>query len=420
MSYVDTQLSGNVVNFIASDGVPFTIINTIANGANYVTFRCGGNHHLTPGQFVELSIYYGTSNIFQVDSIGEDGYDNEATSFSILNYGFTGTTFTNGTSGTFKRIANIDNSGETKSKYYVRLHKLLTDDKGVVINKMGFENVPFVSQQKIEYSALTPNLVERVSVLDGTQSYSFTVVQDLDVSNLKTNFNKPVTSIFLTIINKGYTGWFNKPNQFNNSGTQYGWDFNFQLNKVDDWWSFNNIDNFENIPTTLYSKTTSTGTYQFYYNEPLKVGHVLVGDFCEYNESEQYEYVVSESSYKLTFNDSLYQIESQTSSIPEGYFYKPNYEIPLKKYSNEISFENSDVPISRPTWAYYSEYNKNWIWRNILLPGEIEDDGNGVNYPFLNGSHYPYSNFTFLLTTPFVNINTTVPVIKEPLKDNCE
>ena len=78
------------------------------------------------------------------------------------------------------------------------------------------------------------------------------------------------------------------------------------------------------------------------------------------------------------------------------------------------------MPISRPTWAYYSEYNKNWIWRNILLPGEIEDDENGVNYPFLNGSHYPYSNFTFLLTTPFVNINTTVPVIKEPLKDNCE
>lgn len=420
MSYVNKQLSGNTVNFIASDGIPFTIINTVVNGGNYITFRCGGKHNLTPGQYVELSFKYNDSNIFQVDAIGEEGYDNEDTSFSILNYGFTGTTFTNGVSGTFKRIGDINNIEETKSQYYVRLHKILTPDSGITINKMGFENIPFPKKEKVEYSALTPNLVERVSVLDGTQSYSFTAVKDLEVTGLVTNFNKPVTSVYLTIVNKGYTGWFNKPNNFTNSGTQYGWDFNFQSNIIDDWWSFNNLDSFENIPTTSYLKMANNITYQFYYNAPLNIGDTLVGDFCEYNAAEQLEYFVSSCNYKLTFNDTLYQIDSQSTSIPEGYFYKPHHEIILKKYSNDISIENTTEPQDRPFWAYYSKNEGYWKWRNILLPGELEDDNNGVDYPFANGAHYPFSNFLFLLTTPFKNINVTEPVTQDPTKDDCE
>ena len=93
---------------------------------------------------------------------------------------------------------------------------------------MGFEQLPFAKKDKIEYSALTPNLQERVSVLDGTQTYNFVVVNDLDVSQLTTNFNKPVTNLYLTIVNKGYSGWFNKPSPATNTAIQYGWEFNFQ------------------------------------------------------------------------------------------------------------------------------------------------------------------------------------------------
>lgn len=420
MSYINTQINGNPVNFKASDGIPFTILNTVANGVNYITFRCGGNHNLTPAQFVELSINYDGNNLFQVETIGESGYDNTETSFSILNYGFTGSTFNDGVSGTFKRIADINNSAETKSIYYVRLHELLTDDSGVIINKMAFENAPFSKNEKVEYSALTPNLVQRISTLNGTQTYSFTVVKDVDVTDLVTNFNKPVTSVFLTIINKGYTGWFNKPSPITNTAIQYGWDFNFQENSIDNWWSTNNLNNFENIPVNTYTRRTDSGVYQFYYNESLSKGHKLVGDFCEYNESEQLEYVVSSCNHKLTFNDTLYQIESQTTSIPEGYFYKPFYEIILRDYSNDISTEISLEPIERPKWAYFSQNENLWKWREILLPGVLEDDGNGTDYPFVNGAHYPFSDFTFRLTTPFRNINVITPVIIEPIIDNCE
>ena len=420
MSYVNKQLNGNPVNFIASDGIPFTIVNTVSNGTNYITFRCAGKHNLTPAQYVELSIDYDGNNLFQVDVIGEAGYDNEDTSFSITNYGYTGSTFANGVSGTFKRITDIANSAETKSQYYVRLHKLLTDDTGIVVNKLAFEYNPFLKKEKLEYSALTPNLTQRVSLLEGSQSYGFTVVKDFDVTNLKTNFNKPVTSLFLTIVNKGYSGWFNKPNPNTNTAIQYGWNLNFQGENIDDWWSVNNIDSFENIPVNSYSRTTDSGTYVFYYNSSLNTGDTIFGDFCEYNQSEQLEFIVSECNHKLTFNDTLYQIDSQNNAIPEGYFYQPHYEIPLKLYSNEISvaFDNQTTII--PNWAYFSQSDNLWKWRNILEPGEIEDDINGLNYPFLNGAHYPFTQFTFRLTTPFRNTNITVPVLIDPISDDCE
>lgn len=421
MSYVNQQLSGNTVNFRAGDGIPFTIVNTVANGSNYITFRCGGKHNLTPAQFVELSIDYNGNRFFQVDAIGEEGYDNEDTSFSILNYGYTGNTFLNGVSGTFKRIGDIANSAETKSQYYVRLHKTLTDDTGVVFNKLAFENIPFSKKEKVEYSALTPNLVERVSTLEGTQVYSFTVIQDTKVESLITNFNKPVTSLFLTIINKGYSGWFNKPSTLTSTAVQYGWDFNFQENTLDTWWSQNNTNGYENIPVSSYFKVTPTGTYIFYYNSPLEIGHVLVGDFCEYNPDEQMEYLVSNLNHKTTYNESLYQVETQNTNIPPGYFHQTHFEIPIKKYSNEVSTELEDTPLQRrPFWAYFSESDGLWKWRNVLEPGEIEDDNNGVNYPFLNGAHYPFSQFIFKLRTPFRNINVTVPVTTQPNIDPCE
>jgi len=420
MSYFNSQLSGNTLNFIASDGIPFTIVNTVANGKNYITFRCGGKHNLTPYQYVELSINYDGNRLFQVTSIGEDGFSNEETSFSILNPGYTGTTFQNGVVGTFKRIGNISNSAETRSEYYVKLHKIITNEGGVILNKMGFENNPYRPKEQVEYSALTPNLKQRISTLDGNETYSFSVVDDITTNGLVTTYNRPIDSVYLTIVNKGYTGWFNKPNGDTNTSLQYGWDFNFQPSNVDEWWIENNVDSYTNIGVNQYNKTDSFGTYVFYYNKSLNRGDVIAGDFCEFNKMEQQEYTISECNHKLSFNDRLYQIDSQSNAIPEGYFYKPFYEIPLRKYSNSISTDINIVGQNKPSWAFFSQNENQWIWRNILKPGEIESDGNGVNYPFLNGGHYTFTQNLFLLSTPFKNINISVRNIEPPLIDDCE
>jgi len=419
MSYVDKQINGTPLSFVVSDGIPFTIINTVQNGANYITFRCGGNHNLTEYQYVELSINYNGNNLFRVDLLGENGYDNASTSFSIVNPGYTGTTFANGVSGTFKRIGDISNSGESKSRYYVRLHKILTNENESDVSKMGFEHVPFPNQQKIEYSALTPNLQQRVSIKENSQSYSFTFKPDLNIDGIVDNNMKPLTNVFVTIVNKGYYGWFNKPTDNNIYALQKGWSFNFHSDSFDDWWATNNNNNLVEIPVSSYNRTSNNQTYTFYYNQPLKVDDILSGDFCEYNDIEQMEYVVSTCKHKITFNDTLYQTQMFTSNNPPGYFYSPHNPVKLRDFADSITTAVGQNINTRPSWAYFSQNLNTWLWRTILDYGVFEN-GQGVDYPFLNDAHYPFTQILFLQSTPYSNINQAVAVTAQPLKDFCE
>ena len=136
--------------------------------------------------------------------------------------------------------------------------------------------------------------------------------------------------------------------------------------------------------------------------------------------TEQIEFVISECNHKLSFNEILYQIESQSTTIPEAYFYKPHYPITLKNYSSSLSTQQQILGIDRPRWAYFSENEQAWIWREILAPGVIEPDGTGVDYPFLNGAHYTFNQDLFLLATPFKNINVSVETDAQPNIDPCE
>lgn len=419
MSYVDTQLSGNSISFKASDGIPFTIINNVFNGSKYITFRCGGNHNLSVSQFVELSFDYNGLKIFRVDLLGEPNLSNRESSFSIIDTGYTGGTFTNGTAGTFRRIGNIENSAETKSRYYVRLHKILTNETDSNVNNLAFENNPFSTQQKIEYSALTPNLQQRVSTKEGTQTYSFTFRNDFNIDENFDNNLKPITRYYLTIVNKGYYGWFNKPFFTNNSALQYGWNFNFHPDVIDDWWKISNTDNLEQIPVLSYRKFSNNKIYTFFYNQPLKKDDVLVGDFCEYNEIEQAEYVISNCQHKITFNDSLYQTNDNNSDNPPGYFYQPHHPIKLRDFYSTMSESGGQVSTTKKPWAYFSENLNMWLWRDLIPYGDADGDL-GVNYPFLNDAHYPFTNITFMLSTPYKNINQVSPTVDQPTNDDCE
>jgi hypothetical protein len=421
MSYVDRQINGTPLSFVVEDGIPFTIINTVQRGINYITFRCGGNHNLTDYQYVELSINYNGNKLFKVDLLGEDGFDNRNSSFSIINPGYTGTTFVNGVSGTFKRIGDISNSGESKSKYYVRLHKVLTNENDSDISKMGFEHVPFPNQQKLEYSALTPNLQQRVSIKENSQSYSFTFKKDLNINGLVDNNMKPITNVFVSIVNKGYYGWFNKPKPTitDKYGLQKGWSFNFHSDSLDDWWETNSSENLVEIPVSSYNKVSNGNEYTFYYNQPLNIGDVLSGDFCEYNDIEQTEYVVSSCKHKITFNDTLYQTQMFTSNNPPGYFYTPHNPVKLRDFADSINTAVGQNVNTRPSWAYFSQNLNTWIWRTILDYGVFEN-GKGVDYPFLNDAHYPFSQILFLQSTPYSNINQSVAVTAQPIKDFCE
>ena len=72
-----------------------------------------------------------------------------------------------------------------------------------------------------------------------------------------------------------------------------------------------------------------------------------------------------------------------------------------------------------PFYAFHSETERNFYWRDLYTIGFIDAEGLGVNYPFLNGRHYPYNNFIFRLIPEGTNAPALYN-IETPLIDGCE
>jgi hypothetical protein len=414
MSYRNPFLGVSVGNFMSGDGIPFVINNNLYNGKPYIYFYCATPHNLTIGQYVQLSVSSNGTNIFQVYDLGDESVGSQENVFAIYDIGFTG--LTNNIGGTFKRIVDIQNSGETTSKYYIRLHKILTNPSQSDLTKMGFENSIFNNDRKLEYSALTPNNIERISQKNDSQSFSFSFDQDINIDGLLDSNKKPINELFVTIVEKGYMGWFNKPyNNTYKSAIDIGWSFNFENDMVSNWWNHSSYDNKDDIPVSSYTLNGNV----FYYNNDLNIGHVLKGDFCEYNEADQREYVLSKMSHKYSYNPDYFQ-SNDTIEFPSGYAYQPYYSVPVRQYSNYIETAEPNEVDNVPNWAYFSQYNQSWAWRDIYTYGFTDADGFGVDIPFLNGAHYPFSQILFLQTPIIKDMGIYAQVITPPLIDNCE
>ena len=417
LTYYST--SNNDVNWIASEGIPFSITNTSQNGNGLISFICIAPHGLTPGEYVELSLTYRNQKIFQVNSIGNGLFGSDRHVFNIFNIGFTGTTFNNGTIGTFKRVINPDNLEETKSKYYVKQYKVLTNLEDVAITKAGFERNVFAEDRKLEYSSITPNNVTRVSQKNSSNSYDATSNYDLNFLGYYDNQKRPLNEISLTIINKGYSGYFNQP--LNGVGLKQGWEFNLSKT-TNPWWDLNNQKSNTNIPVSAYT-LNSGATKTFYYNSDLKVGDVMDGDFCEWNDYEQVERVVSSYYHKLKYNQDVFQTTNNFSTNAPGFYYKPHNHMVLRVFSDYIETANLGQIDNVPSWAFYSTADQQFRWRDLYTYGFIDNLGRGVDYPFLNTSHYPYTQVIFRLIPEGINYNENLDGFDfslKPLIDECE
>lgn len=425
MSYTN-EIYNVTNNFIASDGIPFVIDTNSFNGKSLVYFYCGTIHNLQVGEYVELNIPsnpsgLGGKNIFQVYLLGDGTYGTESNVFAIYDLKFPAAQTTTGTIGTFKRIKNIGNITESKSSYYVRIHKIITDIPDYGLSQAGFENNPFSTKTKLEYSALTPNQTQRVSTKEGSKTFTFTFNKDIQIDSLKDNNGKPITELFFTIIQRGYMGWFNPPST-NSSNQQtaidIGWGFNFLENSIDTWWDHTSTSNKDSIPLGSYEFPSGSGQF-FYYNDFLNSGNIIKGDFCEYNDIEQEEYVISKMYHKYSFNNS-YFYDTATPNLPSGYVYEPHHPITIRVFSDYLEFGNPENVDNIPNYAWFSTYENTFFWRDIYTYGFIDGDGIGVDYPFINGAHYPFKE-VLLLQKPIqrtTKVNTTL--INDIIDDNCE
>lgn len=418
LTYYDSRFSTQVPEYVVSDGVPFVIKNRFNNGKPLISFYCGTKHNLSVGDYVKLSFTVNGKDTFPVYSLGDEYFNSEEKVFSIYDVGYDNSNFNDLVTGTFKRIIDINNTGETTSKYYVRLHKLLTDGEELDLTKAGFENTAFINRKKLEYSGLTPNQVQRISIKQGSQVFAYSFDRDIDITGLKDNNNKPLTDLFVTIINKGYMGWFNKPfsELTDSSAIDIGWDFNFSPNNEDIWWDHASQTNKDDIPYESYT----LGGNKFYYNQTLSVGHVLKGDICEWNDYQQRETILSPIYHKYSFNTSIFQ-NNTSVNFPGGYTYIPHYNVPIKTFSDYVETGNPNEVDAIPDYSYYSQNDRLWRWRDLYPYGYIDNDGIGVDNPFLNNAHYPFRQILFLQTP--IRRNTDgiyYQEINDPIIDNCE
>jgi|688.fasta_scaffold91303_2 hypothetical protein len=410
-------------SWVASAGIPFYILGGSELNNRTISFKCPMTHGLSVGEYVELSFGYNGQTLFQVESLGDNGFGSQEYIFNITNVGYTGTTFQTNGQGFFKRVLNLINSAETKSEYYVRRHKIITNQDCVVLANAGFERNIFTDTKKCEIAALTPRQMARTSTREGSRSYTLSFNCDIDIDGLLDNQKRPLTQLFFTTIWRGYFGWTRNLRQ--------GWYFNRYLvnNKPSNWWDRNNGNANTSVPQLSYTSSLNAGP--FYYNGILQSGDTIDGDFCEWNNYEQLERVISTYTHKFTFNSSWFTIPSGTTnpSNPYGYFYQPHNPITIRVFSEYIEEGNGQSTVGIPPYAYYSNLSNGFRWRDLYPYGFVDSDGLGVDYPFLNDAHYPFVNTIFRITPESYNIPSNylgglttpnITDIQDPIIDECE
>ena len=408
-----------ILNWIVGDGIPFIIENTV----------CPVKHGMSVGEFVKLSFSYNGTDLFQIDSLGVSTFGSEEYVFNIIDVGYLGGTFDDGVTGTAKRVILQDNELDTISTYYVRKNKILTESENAVLVKAGFEQNIFGEKKKYESSGFTPDQVARVSVKEGSQSYTLSFNKDIRVNPIRDNQKRPITELFFTVIYKGYFGWmFGIPN---GSGSYYGlkqgWEFNLPLNSFgapDYWWSNSNSNSDTDFPMGSYTTPISSGygpasgPITFTYVESIKEGDIVDGDCCEWNDYDQKERVISNIFHKLTFNPFSFRIGVNTAN-QLGYYYQPHHVLTTRVYSDYIEDGDIRSVVGIPDYSHFSTTKNLFIWRDLYPYGFVDSGGIGVTYPFLNGVHYPFKNIIFRIIPEGTNYNEQT-IIAEPTIDPCE
>jgi hypothetical protein len=459
MNFYDETLATQIT-WNAVDGIPFIVKiddSTASSNANFITpnpllengnsiirFKCPVKHGLSESEFIKIKLSNGFTNTFQVFSFGNGLPGTEEYIVNIFNIGYSPSIFVDGDTGTFKRVINYENPNDTTSKYYVIQHKIITDVNDAVLVNAGFEKNIFGTKKKFESPVYTPNNVKRVSIKENSQSYTLSFNKDIDVSELRDNQKRPISELYITTIWKGYFGLtFGGVDSVGNPvGLKQGFDFNLppdsQFNTPQSWWKDSNSDsNFVNsnnqpypigIYNTPYGGNVNNITIDFTYLKSLKSGDTIDGNYCEWNDYEQKERVISEMYHKFTFNSDVFDIGCGNSCDNQfGYYYKPNRSMRIRGFSDYIETGSISNIADVPDYSYFSTTYNSFIWRDLYTYGFKDGSGNGVDYPFLNGKHYPYENYIFRIIPEGTNyIESTLNNYAllygaaQPITDDCE
>jgi hypothetical protein len=384
-------------DWTVEDGIPFIGYDVIINGFNISRITCGVEHNVKEGESVLID-----GVVYDVYSFGDNSFDSEKYIINILNIN---NQIKSSIPSTLKRVIIGGNSGETTSRYYIRKHKVIDGGDKLVVTKSGFQRGVFDGNSNIEFSGFTK---------ESNYAYNFTLQNEINIEGIVDNHNRPISELYLTIVFKGQSGFFAS----RNDNMKKGWEFNILKNNMQWWESRNSESNSDIRPISYFDNEKNEF---FYYDSP----NVFDGDFCEYNEYEQLERVVSDFYYKIK-HSPIFNINNNE----KGYYYKPHNKLQLKVFSDYVETVDKNLADNVPNYAFYSKVDGQFRWRDIYSVGFFDENNNGINYPFINNSFYPFVNNVFKLfpegydyyeqkILKSTNIDGNSLIVK-PVIDECE
>lgn len=392
-----TKVEGqNIISFVSGDGIPCRV----EDKTTYYKLTTPVEHGFNLGEYVIFSSESTiTGKTYSIGSLGDEKYNSEKYVLNLNKQQFSGVTLPSLV--TIKRCIDENNVSGTTSTYYVHKHKTLTSVSDYIMDKAGFETPIFEEERKIliENSVGENDLiVER----NRMESIIFDFRDPFILSGLTNNLDNTPTEVYLTTIFRNGSGYFEYP-------PKNGYKFHFHNNWIDDHFS-----GTTSVESTIPFTTGTTSGITFKYGSALPEGTILTGAFIEYNKSELKERVVSESFHKIANPTTIFDYDQDatvsnfsgaTSNNLMGLIYQPHYRIKLRQLSSYVETSNTNNIEDLPDNAEYFTNESLWKWRDVYDHGYIDENGDGTDFPFVNGQHYVKSdiNFYFKNEREFLN-----------------
>lgn len=351
-------------------------IPAIVATKSMTAFGVGCLHNLNIGDTVKITGTTGYNGVYNVIRTGLDNGD-------YKDYYFVVDIPTSGSIGSNSRMKRMVSDKE--SDYYFRVFKKIKTIESPMIESDDYETY------KLSFSESVYN--------DPISQFLFN--SDIDITDLVDNLGRPLSEIYFTKIKTSSNGLFSKISsgietpfipQLKTSGT------NTFLQSIP---SINLIHNGGLLPF----KTHTPLEPQISIND-----NYFYGDLVEYNMYEVKETVLADVSHRFnTINretQANFSYIDKTGPTPtlknidlgprqEGYFYKAHELIKIREYSSYIEQGDSSTE-GIPSYAVNLGDGR-YLWRDLLDIGYNQSDEKPLDYPFLNGCHYMYTNDCFLL-----------------------
>jgi hypothetical protein len=372
----------NLLTFTSGDGIPFRVSSTV----NLYKLTSPIKHGMSQGEYIIIN-----STPYYISSVGDEYYDSQNYVLNLYKTQFlTGVTLNQLVIG--KRCTNINNITGSTSEYYVHKHRILTSTNDYILDKVGFESLIFEEERKLLFQNKNGDvdpLVER----NRMESVLFDFKVPVTLTGITNNLNYTPTEVYVTTLFRNGNGYFNYP-------PKVGYSFH-----IHDYWI---DDHFIGTGTTESGMTSTpmiVSGITFYTGNTLTKGDVVTGAFVEYDPVQMKERIISESFHKIISNQLVFdhdqssniEYPGSTSNNPIGLYYQPHYRVKIRELSPYVETSDTNDILFLPDNARFFPSEKLWKWRDVYDIGYVDVDGFGVDYPFMNNTHYIQNDINFYL-----------------------